>query len=431
MNRKWIKGLALPFAALVLMSAAMTGCSNSDTGKPLDSEGRVIVKVTVPQGESYETLTNKLIEDYQKTHENVTFETEQIVGDYSTKLITQASAGTAPDVVYISDVQSRVLASKNVLIPLDDYYDKLGIDTGDFYESMLEIGQYDGKQYMIPRDYNHIVTYYNKALFDQAEVPYPEDGWTWEEFLETAYKFPQKSKDVYTVRSCQAWLNWGATAPIIFMGLGGTMLDENEQANFNTPGSVKALETIKQLVDDGVFVNEYMNDIGNFESGKIAMVFQTRSVLSGYVQALGAENIGVTTFPVLPEKHMVGSGSSGYAVVSTSRCQDEAAEFAFYILSEEAQLEFSKLGDCVPIRKSMADDETWRESVPGIPADPFVDHMEYDVPQPSISVKNNLLSIRYDGCWQNAFSALLSNLYDATGAAEYGQQEFENAINNP
>ncbi len=36
-----------------------------------------------------------------------------------------------------------------------------------------------------------MVVYYNKHMFDEAGLEYPQDGWTWDQFRETAEKLPR------------------------------------------------------------------------------------------------------------------------------------------------------------------------------------------------------------------------------------------------
>lgn len=420
--------------AIAMVTTLMSACGKKadSEGKLYDEEGNVVIRVSIPDG-SISRQASELLKNFQEKNKGIKFQEEPIVGDYTTKLITQASAGTAPDLIWISDINTRLLASKGLLEPLEGYYDANNFDSSDVYESMLRCGQYAGTQYMIPRDYNHVVTYYNKALFKEVGVAFPEYGWTWADFLETAKKFPTKKGSVYTRRACEAFLNWGATAPIIFVGLGGTITDkfpEGSYANFNTPGTVKALKTLKELCDTGIFVNNYYNDIGSFESGKVAMAFQTRSSCSSYAKSLGNENLGVTTFPILPESHIVGSGTSGYAVMKNSKCKEEAAKFLFYVISNEGQNVFMQSGDCVPVLKSLANDTTWQNSIEGVDWKPFVDSPEYDILQPSISVTSDSASLKYDSAWKNAFSAILTNIMDAEEAAEFGQTEMDRAFSN-
>jgi ABC-type glycerol-3-phosphate transport system substrate-binding protein len=50
----------------------------------------------------------------------------------------------------------------------------------------LEIFQWDGTLWALPAYLDMQVIYYNKELFDTAKEPYPEKGWSWDEFLATA-----------------------------------------------------------------------------------------------------------------------------------------------------------------------------------------------------------------------------------------------------
>lgn len=427
--KKLCKVLAV-LLPMVMIIAMFSGCHKPTDEKRYDEYGNVIVRIAVAQN-GVDKMVMELIRGFQAQGNNVTFEIEEIVGDYTTKLITQVAAGTAPDIIWISDTQTRLLAEKGVLVNLKDYYATNNFDESDLYESMLYCGAHEGGQYMMPRDYNKIVTYYNKALFKEAGVEEPKDGWTWQEFLDTAYQLTQKSGDVYTRRACEAYLNWGATAPIIMMGLGATFTENfptAEKATFNSDATVAALTQIKQWVDDGIFVNDYMNDIGDFTSGKVAMCFQTRSVLTGYTNILGEDNVGVVTFPILPEQHIVGCGTSGLGVISSSKCKDEAVQFVLYSASVEGQQMFSTTGDCVPVLKSLANDDTWRNSVPGIPASPFIDSPECDMLQPALLISDYTTSIRFDDCWLNALSGLLTNIMDPEEAADFGQEQLELAI---
>ena len=432
---KTFKKMVALLMSLVLMSVLFAGCgnnNNNNAGKTVDENGNVVIRISIPDG-SISRQASDLLKEFMNANKGIVFKEEPIVGDYTTKLITQASAGTAPDLIWVSDINTRLLASKGLLTALEPYYEANSFDPTDVYESMLRCGQYGKTQYMIPRDYNHVVTYYNKALFKEVGVEFPKDGWSWDDFIATASKFPVKKNSVYTRRGCEAFLNWGATAPLIFIGLGGTITDQfpaGSSANLNTPGSVKALTDLKKMCDDGILVNNYYNDIGSFESGKVAMSFQTRSSCSTYAKSLGAENLGVTTFPVLPEQPIVGSGTSGYAVMKSSNCKEEAAKFLFFVISKEGQKIFMKSGDCVPVLKSLANDSAWQNSIEGIDWKPFVDSPEFDVLQPSITVTNDAASLKYDSAWKNAFSAVLTNIMSPKEAAEFGQTEFERAFSS-
>ena len=62
----------------------------------------------------------------------------------------------------------------------------LEFDTSVYLPGLLEPGTVDGELYFLPKDYSTLAVYYNKTLFDEAGVEYPQDGWTWDDFLSAA-----------------------------------------------------------------------------------------------------------------------------------------------------------------------------------------------------------------------------------------------------
>ncbi len=429
--KKVIKLISLVLVIVMCATLGLAGCGGNKNSKEktVNEKGQVVVRVSMQEG-SVQEQTVELLKKYQADNTNMTFKVEPIVGEYTSKLITQASAGTAPDIVWVSDVNVRLFASKNLLEDISKYYKTYNFDSEDVYESMLRCGQYEGKQYMIPRDFNQVITYYDKRMFDEVGVAYPKDNMTWDEFIATASKFPQLSNSgkTYLRRGAQVFLHWGATAPIIFVGLGGTLTNDGfkgDKAQVNTPETIKVLTELKNLCDTGVLVNDFKNDISGFSSGKVAMVLQTRSSFSGYSEAVGDDKLGTTTFPVLPEKHMVGSGCSGFAVMADSKCKEEAAGFVLYVSSKEGQEVFMSSPDCVPVLKSLANSEVWRSHNKNVNNDVFVQGDEFCVLQSSLQVKNDQVALSFDSAWKEMFSSVLTGVYDVEKAAKYGQTKME------
>ena len=68
-----------------------------------------------------------------------------------------------------------------------------------YAESLLEGFSEGGTLYGLPSGTQTMVMYYNKDIFDEKGVEYPKEGWTWDEFLETAEKltYEENGKTVY------------------------------------------------------------------------------------------------------------------------------------------------------------------------------------------------------------------------------------------
>jgi len=60
------------------------------------------------------------------------------------------------------------------------------ISEDSFYPQLLESVQWNGGTWSLPAEATYTLVSYNKDLFDAAGVPYPEPGWTWDDFVNTA-----------------------------------------------------------------------------------------------------------------------------------------------------------------------------------------------------------------------------------------------------
>jgi multiple sugar transport system substrate-binding protein len=59
-------------------------------------------------------------------------------------------------------------------------------DLADYYPGTVELYSREGEIWGIPSGVDMMVMFYNQDLFDQYNVPYPESGWTWDDFLGAA-----------------------------------------------------------------------------------------------------------------------------------------------------------------------------------------------------------------------------------------------------
>jgi multiple sugar transport system substrate-binding protein len=71
----------------------------------------------------------------------------------------------------------------------------------DFYSDALAAYQWDGGTWVMPTMLSYQLVFFNKDLFDQAGVAYPEVGWTWDDLLAKA--------KALTVRDGDQVTSWG------------------------------------------------------------------------------------------------------------------------------------------------------------------------------------------------------------------------------
>ena len=56
-------------------------------------------------------------------------------------------------------------------------------DLSDYYPSIVEIYTTGGELWAVPSGADPLVMYYNRDIFDEHGIPYPDIGWTWDDFL--------------------------------------------------------------------------------------------------------------------------------------------------------------------------------------------------------------------------------------------------------
>jgi len=109
-----------------------------------------------------------------------------------------------------SDAESRLLSAADVvnlivspetireglvrdLAPFIEAEPDLHLD--DFYTGTLESYQWDGGIWALPTDVNFPLIFFDKDAFDEAGVPYPEMGWSWDDFVATAKTLTTREMD--------------------------------------------------------------------------------------------------------------------------------------------------------------------------------------------------------------------------------------------
>ncbi len=126
-------------------------------------------------------------EEYKGKYEMV----YQKLADAKTMTINTALAsGERIDVMtQASAFDLRQRANAGTYLGLTQFFDKEGLTyKGVFGEAIEQTQNFEGEYYALPYCNNINMVWFNKKLFDQANVPYPDPNWTWDDFRETAKK---------------------------------------------------------------------------------------------------------------------------------------------------------------------------------------------------------------------------------------------------
>ena len=299
---------------------------------------------------------DKTIKKFEAEYPAVTVQLEAVPDAYGDKLLTQFAAGDAPDIFMVGDGDVAKFVKKGAIELLDPYVTgDSPLDLDVFFPGVLAIGQLEGKTYLMTKDFSPLVLYYNKTLFDEAGVAYPQEGWTWDDFVATAQaltldKDGDGQTDQWGIQLPCHWgdpLWWRGMSPFVFQN-GGDILDAEGKTTtgyMNSPETVGAVEFYVDLFNKHKVAPtkadiEALAGVDLFQTGIVAMLWTGRWPLKDFIAnpALNFATIG------LP-KGKVNANSicwAGFAMYSQGKNKDTAWEFLKFIAAENGAQEFAR-----------------------------------------------------------------------------------------
>ncbi|NMP58171.1 ABC transporter substrate-binding protein [Enterococcus mundtii] len=186
----WKKSLV---TGLLVSGGLWLGACGNENQAQDQTDGTVLTVSTW----NYDTTPefDKLFRAFEKENPGVTVKPVDIASDdYDTKLTTMLASGDSTDVLTMKNLLSYSnYALRDQLVDLSSHIKDL--DTDPAMES-YEMYDIDGKTYAQPYRTDFWVLYYNKNLFDEAGLPYP-DNLTWEEYEELAKELSKPEEQVY------------------------------------------------------------------------------------------------------------------------------------------------------------------------------------------------------------------------------------------
>ena len=330
--------------------------SEINTNLPKDYKANLTFTVLNQPGET--TTSTKLIEAFNKIYPNITITPYTMPDPYLQTVVREGAAGNLPDIIWGSDYDVQTLIDNDLLVPLDDYIEAdESINMDDFVSATMLCGKdgltEDGEQYIMARDYNKLVCYYNKDIFDDCGVTYPTDDWNWEQFLKTCGELKAKM-DVLPEYQGGYVANCDFRAQTFYT----SMFESNGAGVVNSTGAPAFNEATEQVLTEMQnFVKAgYTWEHGSgkevtFTSNKLAIYFAVRTNTSNIAE--NEINFDCVAMPALGPTPKVQTGCSGYGIYKYASDRNAAWAFISFIMSKEGQDAFGETGNSVPIRTEM------------------------------------------------------------------------------
>jgi multiple sugar transport system substrate-binding protein len=376
------------FTSYTALSLALLALTSSLALSPVRAQdARIILRVGT--GDSGEGLNphQEIISRFEAENPDILVQLEAVSGnDYYARLLTQIASNAAPDIIQIGDDAVPQFVDAGALIPLDSYItgdDPL--DTSIYLPGLLEPGQYDGSQYLLPKDYSPLAVYYNKSIFDQFDVPYPQDDWTWDDFLATAKALTRDTNgdgttDIWGVQLPAAWTTgfeyWIAAS-------GGSLISEDGTSfvgYFDSPEVASAVEFYASLYNEHKVapppadLSLFGGGNSEFDNGQAALRIFGRWPQSGLLSNPNID-LGVVSPPTGAVRANVLFWG-GFGITSTSENPEAAWRFLKFYVGEQGAETWKDWA--LPAVASVAESS-------GLTADPiegvWIDQLNYLAPR--------------------------------------------------
>ena len=267
---------------------------------------------------------------------------------FATRISTAISAGQGPDVWYYYYAPDE--PNQGFLQDLTPYVQASGMaDT--WFPSASRRAVYDGKYYGVPRDAVSDFVAYNKDIFDAAGLAYPTGDWTVADYLDTAKKLTDASKDQYGLGGIEGGDGCMLWSELSFnLGADITSPDGKKVVGYlDTPEAINAMKWCLSLVTEDKVTSppDMSQQFGEitFMSGKVGM-----ELVSDWEMPAIQEQKDFKWGVVAPPKFDASSeqvpwtDSYIYYMWNGSQHKDEAWQLMSWLAGPEAQTMAAKAG---------------------------------------------------------------------------------------
>lgn len=431
------KKLFCAFLCIVMVIGLLTGCASkntSNTTQDTKQEETTQTQEPVKQEESTGADTTKepvtityalwdsnqgelirtLADEFEKENPDIKIDIQITAWtEYWTALEAAATGGSLPDTFWMHSNNIFYYGSNDQLMDLTDYIAKSDkVDLANYPEGLNQIYNIGGKQYAIPKDYDTIALWYNRTLFDEAGISYPDETWTWDTMKEAARKL---TKDDGSQYGFSAGLTHQEGYYNFVYQAGGEIITADKKSGYDQEGTIKGLDEYFSYVKEGLSPEIYDDQARaeSLQNGLCAMGLFGSWNLSGFASSeIMTENFDCAVLPASNDgtRATIFNGL-GNAIAANCAHPDEAWRWIEYLSSKEGQERQAELGIAISAFNGTAD--KFAEKYPMFNTKCYIDMVDYAVIYPH----SDQTSI-----WESKAFELLKGAYagkeDTAAAAE-------------
>jgi len=165
-------------AKIMITGAALTllsGCAGWGFSGPGGPAGTVTL--TYALWDPHEQVGyQQSINEFEKLHPDIKVDIENIpYGSYEQKITAEFITGGAPDLFWVNTPWLGTFIKDGILTDLTPLIQRDHVDMSQYYPQLVAMHSRNGKIYGLPKDWDTIALYYNKAYFAKLHLTVPDN----------------------------------------------------------------------------------------------------------------------------------------------------------------------------------------------------------------------------------------------------------------
>ncbi len=341
-----------------IIKEAINSAGNPES---LVAEEGAVIEITYwegspTDGEAWDTVLDKLEADHPEIK---IIRQKYPAKEYRDVMTSRISNGDWPDVMRYQYQYLGQVKSQEEMLDLTPYLTRESLE--DISEGFLAGCIYEGKIVALPQHTDVIAMFYNKRMFEKADIRIPEsidEAYTWEELKEIARKVKEENKLIYA--GTGIWQNnlGYRYLPFVYMNGGALFNEDQTQIAVDTEEFREAVSFYKEMRDENLFSDsgftgpQEANDL--FASEQVAFDF-AGSWHCSYIDEKMPGNWGVTYMPQKDGKTGTDMGGNAVFCYKDTKYPKAAAIVTAYLTDRDTMKTFCEIGDFIPVRKSLID----------------------------------------------------------------------------
>jgi len=361
--------LVVIVAALGLLAACTGGdedggADTGGTGATSGSAGPVTLTMWHGYTDAEAASLDALLAEWNATNPDIQIEPLFVNNDKALQKLTVALQGEEPpDITYQYGSSLPQLAAAPGLVDLTTWTQGSDVGWEDFVQGARDAATFEGKVLGVPALIDNLAVVYNKTLFDDAGLEYPNDQWTWDDFRAAAKALtdPAEKRFGFSYPMDASEDSVWHYDPLLWQNGGAILTEDGTQAAFNSPEGVEALEVLVGMAveDESVFLDLQNSPYtGLFNSGKIGMLVTGPWDLSSFPDV----DYGVEILPGFDGDHQTIAGPDMWCVFDNGGGRAQAAlEFiSWFTAADQMKMDALATGH-LPFRLSVIEDAAFIE----------------------------------------------------------------------